>query len=144
MNYVFQSDHQNTFSIYVTGGGSIAIANILQVPGASSSFIDGQVPYSHAALQEIIYTDRDIPSSSLSSCSSEMAVRMSKAAYKKSIELILQENTNLNSLISKNIFGVGCTAAIVSSQPKKGPHRCHVASSNNKEHRIFSLELEKG
>jgi hypothetical protein len=50
----------------------------------------------------------------------------------------------LKSLVARNIFGVGCTAAIVSSQPKKGPHRCHVASSNYKQHKVFSLELEKG
>jgi len=73
-----------------------------------------------------------------------MALKMSKAAYKKSIELLLQESTDLNSLVAKNIFGLGCTAAIVSSQPKKGPHRCHVASSNYKQHKVFSLELEKG
>jgi len=115
------------------------------VPGASNSFVDGQIPYSHSALRELIHNDRNVSSSSSSgSCSSEMAITISKAAYKKTIELVLEENTDLSNLVSRNIFGIGCTAAIVSNQPKKGPHRCHVASSNYKQHKVFSLELEKG
>ena len=114
------------------------------MPGASNSFISGQVPYSHSALQELIHNDKDVSSSSPGSCSPEMAIKISKAAYKKTVELILEENSDLSNLVSRNIFGIGCTAAIVSSQPKKGPHRCHVASSNYNQHKVFSIELEKG
>ena len=40
--------------------------------------------------------------------------------------------------------GVACTASLVSDRPKKGDHRCHVATQSGSETRAWSLVLAKG
>jgi len=50
---------------------------------------------------------------------------------------------DLTSLRKANVFGIAATAALTSSQPKKGAHRCHVASSTLDETLVYSLNLDK-
>ena len=40
--------------------------------------------------------------------------------------------------------GVACTASLLSDRPKKGDHRCHVATQSGSETRAWSLVLAKG
>ena len=42
-----------------------------------------------------------------------------------------------------NVFGVACTAALVSNVKKKGPHRCHVAVVSRKEKIAYNVTLNK-
>lgn len=77
-------------------------------------------------------------------CNPSTSKKISYAAFIKSVNLCLQENKDFQLLISCNIFGIGCTAALLSAVLKKGSHRCHVASSNSSITNIYSLEVEKG
>jgi hypothetical protein len=77
-------------------------------------------------------------------CNLSTAKKISYAAFIKSVNLILQENKDFRMLMSSNIFGIGCTAALLSAVVKKGAHRCHVSSSNSSITNVYSLEVEKG
>src|SRR5207244_1894792 len=45
---------------------------------------------------------------------------------------------------SRFAIGVACTASLVSDRPKKGEHRCHVATQTATQSAAWSLVLEKG
>jgi hypothetical protein len=49
----------------------------------------------------------------------------------------------MSVISTANIFGVSCTAALVSDRLKKGAHRCHVAVFSNKGSTTYTLELDK-
>ena len=41
------------------------------------------------------------------------------------------------------LVGVGCTASLVSGRPKRGDHRCHIATYTNEGASLYSLCLRK-
>lgn len=131
---------RNVFSVAVTGGGSGIIGDLFTVPGASNSLMNASVPYSRAAVTELVGTS-DRPSS----CTRESAVLIAKAAFKKTVGQLLVEEPRFDILSECNIFGISCTASLVSSRPKKGLHRCHVASfSNSNQLRTYDVCFQKG
>lgn len=42
-----------------------------------------------------------------------------------------------------NVFGVSCTAALVSGSPKRGAHRCHIAVATANDITTYTLTLDK-
>lgn len=97
------------------------------------------VPYSGAALNELL-ADEDFSQA----CSADTARLMSAAALKKTVSELLCESRDLNSLSTTNIFALSCTAALVSSQVKKGQHRCHVSVTSPRYSYTWSLYMNKG
>jgi len=142
---VYAMNPRNLFSVYCTGGASSVISSMVTVPGCSNSLIQAVVPYSLSSLQKTCIDGgvklEDLPRSY---CSMEMANSMADASYRKTIELILAENKDITVLVKDNIFGVSCTAALVSKTLKKGKHRVHVAVTNSVSTRMYYMELEKG
>ena len=130
------SSPRNVFSIAITGGGSGAIADLFSVPGASNSLMSGSVPYSHAALSELLgESDRT------KSASRETAINMANAVFKNTVKHLLKDSGGRLDVISEsNIFGVACTAALVSNKPRRGLHRCHVATVSN-QNRVLSWDV---
>ena len=115
--------------IAVTGGGSLAISDLLSVPGASAFLLDARVPYSTPALTEWLGRAPE------QSCSRETALAMSVVSYLRARQL---------SADSEMTIGVGCTAALVSDHPKRGEHRAWIATQTMNATRLVELSLSKG
>ncbi len=112
-----------------TGGGASAIGSLLSVPGGSRSILEAIVPYAPQALDEWLRRKPD------SYCSRETALSMATAAWARASHL-----TNART----NLVGVSCTASLASDRPKKGEHRCFVATQTEDASRCYSLTLLKG
>lgn len=113
--------------IAVTGGGSLAISDLLAVPGASSFLLEARVPYSPVALTEWLGREPE------QCCSRETALAMAVVAWQRA-----------GQLSSKPAVGVGCTAALVSNRPKRGEHRAWIATHTTTATRLVGLTLAKG
>ena len=125
----------NVFTIYLTGkflsilnynkslgGGIEALKYLFTVPGASSSVMNAQVPYSRYALHNGILLDSDYSlQENNSSCSDVAALKIAEKAYINALECASDANkANIQRLSELNIFGVSCTASLVTAFPKKG------------------------
>lgn len=100
--------------IALTGGGSGAVAALLQTPGASRSVLEAIVPYSLAALADWLGAAPE------QACSAATARTMAMAAFLRARELAPAAEPRL-------LVGVGCTASLATDRPKRGEHRVHVA-----------------
>lgn len=115
--------------IAVTGGGSSAIAGLLTVPGGSRIVLEAVVPYSAASLTEWL---RRRPEQF---CSEETALAMAAVAYQRARHLAPEQDQQI---------GAACTASLVSAAPKRGAHRCFVATHTSEATASYALVLEKG
>src|SRR5947207_4920383 len=97
----------------VTGGGSGAIVALLQVPGASAVMLEAVVPYAATALHHWLGGAPD------HYCSERTARAMAMASFQRARELSEADPFVLR--------GIGATASLASTRPKRGPHRVHVA-----------------
>jgi hypothetical protein len=100
--------------IAVTGGGSGAVAALLQTPGASRSVLEAIVPYAYTALSDWLGAPPE------QACSAATARNMAMAAFLRARQLAPEAETKL-------LTGVGCTASLATDRPKRGEHRVHVA-----------------
>ena len=113
---------------YVTGGGSGFLSNLLAQAGASATVLDAQIPYSSAALHELLGEHID------SHCSKETACGLAMCAFQRARALTEDDN----------LFGFACTASLRSKEPKKGEHRAHIAfqSADRTSHWHVSFEKD--
>jgi hypothetical protein len=111
-----------------TGGGSRAIADLLEVPGASRTLLEAFVPYSDSAMIDYLGSRPD------EFCSARTARAMAMAAFLHARKLG-QADTAL--------AGVACTAGLVTDRPRRGPHRSHVALQTAALTATWSVELLK-
>jgi nicotinamide mononucleotide (NMN) deamidase PncC len=114
----------------ITGGGSGAIAALLEVPGASATVLEAVVPYSSTALQQWLGGPVD------HYCSERTARAMAMAAFERA--------RRLSAADPHSLLGIGATASLVSNPPKRGPHRIHVAWQSAETTSVVSCELPKG
>ena len=101
----------------VTGGGAAAISELLSVPGGSRTLLEAVVPYSEAALTSWLGKRPE------HFCTEETALAMAAVAFQRAGDLAATETGD-----SVDLVGVACTASLVSDKPKKGDHRCHIAT----------------
>jgi nicotinamide mononucleotide (NMN) deamidase PncC len=114
----------------VTGGGSGAIAAMLEVPGASATVLEAVVPYSAAALTQWLGGPPD------HYCSERTARAMAMAAFERA--------RALSDAGPHTLRGIGATSSLVSNRPKRGPHRVHVAWQSASTTATVSCEFDKG
>jgi nicotinamide mononucleotide (NMN) deamidase PncC len=100
--------------IALTGGGSGAMAALVQTPGASRSVLEAIVPYARPALADWLGADPE------HACSAETARAMAMAAFLRARELTIATGP-------RALVGVGCTASLATARPKRGAHRVHAA-----------------
>jgi len=112
----------------VSGGGGRAIADLLQVPGASKTVLEAVVPYSPKAMIDWLGAAPD------EFCSSATGRGMALTAFHRARRLYEP---------AENTAGVACTASLASDRPKRGPHRIHVALQTADETAVWSLHLLK-
>lgn len=115
--------------VVCTGGGSLAISDVLTVPGASAFLLDARVPYAPQALTEWLGSEPE------QCCSRETALAMSMVAW-------LRARTW--SANPGNAIGVALTASLVSNRPKRGAHRAFLATQTERATRLVCLTLAKG
>jgi nicotinic acid mononucleotide adenylyltransferase len=96
------------------------------------------IPYSQTALTDLMRTPIQ------QSCSGPTTELLATEAFRNCASHLLRETSNFESLTNSNVFGIACSAALVSSSPKKGSHRCHVSSVTSSTSQVWSLDLSKG
>lgn len=116
----------------VTGGGSGAIARLLEVGGASRTVLEAVVPYAAAALDDWL---RATPEQY---CDERTARAMAMAAFERARHLTRDA---AHPLGDDRAAGVGCTASLASDRPKRGPHRAHVAVQTARSTACWSVTL---
>jgi hypothetical protein len=100
--------------IAVTGGGSGAVAALLQTPGASRTVLEAVVPYSLAALTQWVRGKPD------QACSEATARAMAMAAFERARQLAPEAEP-------RTWLGVAATASLATDRPKRGERRVHLA-----------------
>ncbi len=128
-------DSPTRIVLAATGGGSRAIADLLEVPGASRTLLEAFVPYSAEAMIDFLGSRPD------EFCSPRTARAMAMAAFLHARKLG-QPDAGLAGRVA-DLAGVACTAGLVSDRPKLGPHRAHVALQTAQLTATWSLELLK-
>jgi hypothetical protein len=118
------------FLLSITGGGSRAIASLLEVPGASVSIIGAIVPYAAASLENWLGGHVE------KFCSERTARAMAMRAFDLARQF---SSANVHML-----RGIGATASLASTVPKRGTHRVHVAWQSADTTVALSCELAKG
>lgn len=123
--------------IATTGSGGSAIQQLCSVPGMSSIILEISIPYSKSSSLDFI-SPASAPEKFVSP---DMAIALAKASLRRA--------TRFGSLDapadSKTIrfLGVGCTAAVRSSRPKRGRHQAFVAITNGKRTWVRRLLMNK-
>ncbi len=110
------------------GGGSRAIADLLEVPGGSRTLLEAVVPYSAAAMVAFLGSRPD------EFCASSTARAMAMAAFHRARRY--EEPAAMPA-------GVACTASLATDRPKHGPHRIHVAVQTAAQTAAWWLPLHK-
>ena len=97
LQILIQQIHKSPFQVVLvlTGGGSQALANLLAVPGASNTLLEGLIPYSEKAVTAFL---EFTPASYVSE---ETAMMLAEKAYARA--LILRENP------ATPLLGAACT-----------------------------------
>jgi hypothetical protein len=115
--------------IAITGGGSGAVSELLRVPGGSRTLLEAIVPYHIDSLVELLGREPD------PACTAETASAMARRALRRAAQLCRDDVP---------LVGLGATASLASDRPKKGDHRCHIATATGDVFEDVSIVLEKG
>ena len=118
--------------VVVSGAGVRALAWLLGVPGASRTVLEASVPYARASMVEFLGVE---PAEYVSP---QAAVAMAEAARRRALHLREADHPEAP------VVGVACTATIATDRPKRGGHRCSVASVGPAGCSTYDLVLTKG
>jgi nicotinamide mononucleotide (NMN) deamidase PncC len=121
-------DSRTRIVLAAAGGGSRAIADLLEVPGGSRTLLEAIVPYSVPAMAAFLGGPPD------EYCSEAAARAMAMAAFLRARKY---QETN------EKLFGLACTASLASDRPKRGPHRIHIALQTAQQTACLLLQLQK-
>ena len=124
---IHEDPHQTVIAI--AGGGSLAVAWLLSMPGASRTILESVVPYGRLSMVNLLGFEPD------QYVCPETAQAMAKASYQRGMEL--REN-------DFPVLGVACTATLVTDRIKRGDHRCSLAVWSDQKVLNCDLILEKG
>jgi hypothetical protein len=112
----------------ITGGGSRAVADLLEVSGASRTLIEAQVPYSAESIVAFLGARPD------EFCSPRTARALAMAAFLRARKFHQPDD---------QIAGLSCTAGLATDRPRRGAHRAHLAMQSAGITATWSLELLK-
>ena len=128
----------------VTGGGSGAISELLEVPGASRTVLEAIVPYAAPALIAWLGAKPE------HFCEPRTARSMAMVGFQRAGTYAAEEAGDDKPGDAKAdsaawpVAGIGCTASLASDRPKHGAHRAHIAAQTAAMTLTQSLELTKG
>jgi hypothetical protein len=112
----------------ITGGGSRAVADLLEVPGASRTLLEAQIPYSAESIIAFVGARPD------EYCSDRTARALAMAAFLKARKFHQPDD---------QLAGLSCTAGLATDRPRRGAHRAHLALQTAALTATWSLELLK-
>ncbi len=115
--------------VALAGAGTQALAWVLGVSGASRTLLEAVVPYAERSMIDLVGRD---PGQFVSD---DTAREMARRCYERALGL--REG-------SQPVLGLACTATIATDRPKRGEHRCHVATWDEAGVECLSLVLAKG
>ena len=122
-------DHPSRGVLYVTGGGTPLLVDLLTVPGASNTVLEARVPYAENVLEEVL-------GGSVEQAASPGTARdLAMQAYLRARYLTDDDASS---------FGFAVTASLTTDRPKRGPHRAHMAVQTAGHTHSWSLHLAKG
>ena len=129
---LIQGIHQTNykFVIVASGGGSIAISDLLSVPGASNTVLETYTPYARESLAYYLLREPD------QYCSLNTTLSMAAKAFSAAKKI------DQHSPKSK-LLGIGVTASLKTIGPKKGSHRFHIAIQTQDYSQTISCILSK-
>ncbi|MGD0898352.1 MAG: CinA family protein [Thermoguttaceae bacterium] len=112
----------------MSGGGSRAIAELLEVPGASRTLLEAVVPYSEASLISWLGGRPD------QFCGAPTARAMAVVALGRARQYGAPDDL---------AAGIAATAGLSTDRPKRGAHRAHVALQTASRTATWSVEFRK-
>jgi nicotinamide mononucleotide (NMN) deamidase PncC len=112
-----------------SGGGSRAIAELLEVPGASRTMLEAVVPYGEGALVAWLGGRPE------QFCSLRTARAMAVVGLGRALKYGATDDS---------AAAVACSASLATDRPKRGAHRAHVALQTAERTTSWSIELLKG
>lgn len=115
--------------VAVAGGGSQALAWLLEVPGASRTLLESIVPYGRLSMIDFLGHE---PSQF---ASAQTAQDMARAAHRRGVRLREDDSP---------LVGLACTATLATDRPKRGDHRCYIAAWDDSRIIQCQLTLDKG
>jgi len=121
-------DSPTRIVLAATGGGSRAIADLLEVPGGSRTLLEAVIPYSAPAMVAFLGGRPD------EFCSAATARAMAMTAFHRARQY---EEPGAEPA------GVACTASLATDRPKRGPHRVHAALQTAPMTAAWWLQLHK-
>lgn len=121
-------DSPTRIVLAATGGGTRAIADLLEVPGGSRTLLEAIVPYSASAMVAFLGGSPD------EFCSAATARAMAMVAFQRARRY---------DELGLAPAGVACTASLATDRPKRGPHRIHAALQTADRTAVWHLELQK-
>jgi nicotinic acid mononucleotide adenylyltransferase len=162
-------DSQLRIVLAAAGGGSRAIAELLDVPGGSRTLFEAVVPYSAAAMRAFLGFMPEEFCSSATARAMALAAFFRGRSYDTDSALMFRRassagrgaTANLSSnaentvgqasrgapqstLDGAPVAGVACSAALASDRPKHGAHRIHLALQTASLTASWHLQLNKG
>lgn len=124
--------------LYTTGAGSKAIMWLMNVAGASKSVLDLHMPYDQEATQMLLQNSFVIDKF----VASETVQQLARAAYLKALHVKRAANpTSTLAQVYDTVYGVACSASIVTSQVKKGHHQAYLGIYDAKGITICILQF---
>lgn len=115
--------------ISVAGAGSLGIAWLFSVPGASRTVLEVIMPYGTKSMIDFLGYE---PTQYVSV---DTAIDMARRSYRRALEIKETDTPKI---------GLGCTATIATDRPKRGQHRCCIATWNESGRVSYDLLFEKG
>ncbi len=127
---IHDSDWQGV--LYVTGGGSGLLQSLLTAPGASATLLEARVPYSAAALAQLIGGVE-------SSVEIGTAGALGMTALARARELAEATGSGKG-----RAFGFGLTAALETERARRGENRAHMCVQTLHATHRLTIHLAKG
>ena len=137
--------------LYLTGGGSRALSYLLCEPGASRTLLEAAVPYSEGSLAALLGRQ---PKRAVSA---EVAAELARRALARARDLTHRVKAanpaRVNRALARArdltqaapaVIGLSCTAALATDRPRRGAHKCFVATGGHETGQIRELGLTKG
>ena len=118
-------------ALVATGGGSQALAWLLNHAGASRAILEAQVPYCDRALENYLTSAGPHP------VSAETARIMALRAYERARDLRGVDDETAGH----DIVGVACTAALATNRERRGRDRAWLALRSAATYRLSSLDF---
>ena len=122
--------------LHVTGGAAQSLGWVMAVPGASRTLLEARVPYARESMVDTLGTE---PKQYVSA---QTARDLARTAYTRGVRLSPPSGRGGDD--HRHVVGVGCTCALASVPPKKGDHRCVVATYGVLASATYELNMEKG